>query len=60
MNRQTLEEATISTNKDLEDDYTPTNPTIEELRQMSVDVRTGHVKTIPWEQVKAELHAIQD
>jgi len=31
-----------------------------EIRQASADIRAGRLKTIPWEQVKAELHAVQD
>jgi len=44
----------------IDDDYVPENPTLEELLQASADVRSGRVKTIPWEQVEAELDAVQN
>jgi len=65
MNRQTLEEPTISTNEDLEIDEDleddPNEPEIiwnmEEIAQISADIDAGLIKLIPWEQVKTKLHA---
>jgi len=55
---QTLEKPKVSVEEDIDD---PNEPEViwdmEAIAQATADRKAGRIKTIPWEQVRAEIHA---